>query len=400
ANCGDSYVADYVDAVGHDYVGEITTEVTCTANGVKTYTCNNCGDSYTAEIFATGHTLTQVEAKAATCTENGWNAYEYCSKCDYTTYAEISATGHTEGNAVIENVTEMAYDEVTKKVTDGGYDTVVYCTVCDCEISRNRTITARPISYNLQQKKLYTVDTFNYGFEEAATGERIIMITCATVDGIEALCDKTVYLDLNGFLLTVTGSISMNVNAHIVDFSDGDKGRLIVPEGQTISARNRELPIWDAEAVADGDGGYIGGYYFIDNEVIMQQLDPVISSDGSQVKLTFRPIITDRATTESFFSNGALDERIKIGVVFSVTDANGNTYDDIKWICADTLVQVCYNPNRPRAFEVILNIEGCSFYTVKSIMISDLGVIRDGETVTGEGLGGWADETEKPDEWT
>ncbi|MBR6513288.1 MAG: hypothetical protein IKT46_00500, partial [Clostridia bacterium] len=95
----------------------------------------------------------------------------------------------------------------------------------------------------------------------------------------------------------------------------------------------------------------------------------------------------------------ALQERIKIGVVFDVIDANGNKYEDIKWICADTLVQICYNPDRPRAFEVTLDISGCSFYSVKSIMISDLGVIRDGETVTGEGLGGWEQETEKPDEW-
>ena len=46
------------------------------------------------EIPALGHTKVQVEAKAATCTAIGWNAYEYCSKCDYTTYAEIAALDH------------------------------------------------------------------------------------------------------------------------------------------------------------------------------------------------------------------------------------------------------------------------------------------------------------------
>ncbi|MBR6514753.1 MAG: hypothetical protein IKT46_07990, partial [Clostridia bacterium] len=351
-DAGDTYTITVIDKAGntttvtavvyaeHSYdEGVVTTPATCLNTGIKTYTCERCGHQYTEEIAATGHTLTQVAAQAPTCTEIGWNAYEYCSKCDYTTKVEIPAHGHTAGDAVIENEREMAYDEATGDITDGGYDTVVYCTVCKIELERERT-TFHPIAYNLQQKILYTVDTFQKGLDDAETGERIIMNDCATVDGMQVTDTRTVYLDLNGFVLTVDGSISMNLYAHVVDFSEGDRGRLIVDEGQKINERNRELSIWDDA---------IGGYYFIDNEVIMQQLKPVISSDGSSVTLTFRPIITDRATTESFFSDGAygtadaLQERIKIGVVFDVIDANGNKYEDIKWICADTLVQICYN---------------------------------------------------------
>ena len=33
--------------------------------------------------------LVQVGAKAPTCTEIGWEAYEYCTACDYTTYVEL-----------------------------------------------------------------------------------------------------------------------------------------------------------------------------------------------------------------------------------------------------------------------------------------------------------------------
>ena len=36
----------------------------------------------------------QHEAKAPTCTENGWDAYETCTRCDYTTYKEKAALGH------------------------------------------------------------------------------------------------------------------------------------------------------------------------------------------------------------------------------------------------------------------------------------------------------------------
>ena len=52
--CGDSYVADYVDALGHGYTAAVTAP-TCTEKGYTTYTCA-CGDSYTAdEVAALGH---------------------------------------------------------------------------------------------------------------------------------------------------------------------------------------------------------------------------------------------------------------------------------------------------------------------------------------------------------
>ena len=38
----------------HAYVGEETTAPTCGAEGVKTYTCSECGHSYTEAIPATG----------------------------------------------------------------------------------------------------------------------------------------------------------------------------------------------------------------------------------------------------------------------------------------------------------------------------------------------------------
>ena len=46
------------------------------------------------EIPASGHALEHHEAKAATCTEIGWEAYDTCKNCDYTTYVEIPTLGH------------------------------------------------------------------------------------------------------------------------------------------------------------------------------------------------------------------------------------------------------------------------------------------------------------------
>ena len=41
------------------------------------------------------HDLVHHEAKAPTCTEIGWEAYDACSRCDYTTYQELDAPGHS-----------------------------------------------------------------------------------------------------------------------------------------------------------------------------------------------------------------------------------------------------------------------------------------------------------------
>ena len=78
----------------HTWNEEITVAATCTAAGLKTYTCIDCRATKTETIAANGHNLTAHEAKAATCTEFGWKVYEDCADCDYTTYVEIAAFGH------------------------------------------------------------------------------------------------------------------------------------------------------------------------------------------------------------------------------------------------------------------------------------------------------------------
>jgi hypothetical protein len=105
--------------------GTITTAPTCTTEGVKTFKCQ-CGETKTEEVPALGHDKEDVEAKAATCTEKGWKAYEKCKRegCDYTTYEEIAATGHTEGTPV-----------TTAATCTAAGSTVVKCTVCDAVIS-------------------------------------------------------------------------------------------------------------------------------------------------------------------------------------------------------------------------------------------------------------------------
>jgi len=69
---------------------------TCTSKAV----CTVCNAEYGSTNPSNHAGLKKVAAKAPTCAEIGWNAYEYCTKCSYTTYKELPATGnHTGGTA-------------------------------------------------------------------------------------------------------------------------------------------------------------------------------------------------------------------------------------------------------------------------------------------------------------
>lgn len=70
-------------------------EATCTAKAV----CEICGAEY-GEIDPDNHNLIHHNAKAVTCIENGWNAYDTCSRCDYTTFEELLAPGHDYQNGL------------------------------------------------------------------------------------------------------------------------------------------------------------------------------------------------------------------------------------------------------------------------------------------------------------
>ena len=113
----------------HSYTA-VVTPPSCTERGYTTYACE-CGDSYVdSYVDALGHNLTEHSGQEATCTQPGWSDYVVCSRCDYTTYTALPAKGHTPSAPVREN-------EVPASCTsEGSYDEVVYCSVCEAEISR------------------------------------------------------------------------------------------------------------------------------------------------------------------------------------------------------------------------------------------------------------------------
>ena len=114
----DTYVDPYngPDPNNHDLVHHDAKAPTCTEIGWDAYeTCQREGCTYTTkvELPALKHKLVHHDAKAPTCTETGWEEYDTCSRCDYTTKVELLALKHdlVHHDAKAPTCTEIGWDE-------------------------------------------------------------------------------------------------------------------------------------------------------------------------------------------------------------------------------------------------------------------------------------------------
>ena len=113
-NCKNCYKVDTASCSGGT--------ATCSTKAV----CEVCGEEY-GEKDPNNHDLVHFRAKAPTCTEKGWNAYETCSRCDHTTYAELPALNHDYQAVTVEPTCE----------TDGY--TIFTCSRCKDSYTANPT---------------------------------------------------------------------------------------------------------------------------------------------------------------------------------------------------------------------------------------------------------------------
>ena len=104
------------DPNNHDMMHHDAKAPTCTEIGWDAYeTCQREGCTYTTkvEIHALKHKLVHHDAKAPTCTETGWEEYDTCSRCDYTTKVELLALKHdlVHHDAKAPTCTEIGWNE-------------------------------------------------------------------------------------------------------------------------------------------------------------------------------------------------------------------------------------------------------------------------------------------------
>lgn len=102
--CGGEYGEK--DPNNHALVHPSAKAPTCTEIGWDAYDlCVRCGYTTRKELPALNHDLVRHVAQAPTCTEKGW-AYDTCSRCDHTTYTELPALNHDYQAVTVEPTCE------------------------------------------------------------------------------------------------------------------------------------------------------------------------------------------------------------------------------------------------------------------------------------------------------
>lgn len=103
--CGHSYTESIPklpeETHEHSYSGSVTKEPTCTDTGVRTYTCS-CGDSYTETIPALGHHYVSSVTKEPTTSSEGVMTYT-CDRCGHSYTRAIAKLQDTNNNNPGEN---------------------------------------------------------------------------------------------------------------------------------------------------------------------------------------------------------------------------------------------------------------------------------------------------------
>ena len=131
--CGGEYGEK--DSNNHALEQHAAKAPTCTEIGWDAYeACSRCDHTTRKELPALNHNLEQHEAKAPTCTEKGWDAYKTCSRlgCNYTTYQEIPALKHDL----------VHHDAQAATCTEIGWDAYKTCSRLGCNYTTYQEIPA------------------------------------------------------------------------------------------------------------------------------------------------------------------------------------------------------------------------------------------------------------------
>ena len=151
--CNESYT-EKIPATGHKY-NDVVTEASCDKGGYTLHTCANCGDTYKDDFTApTGHKYTKTTVKQPSCDTDGVSVYT-CDTCGDSYSEVIKAKGHIYAS------------EVTKKAncTDDGVITYT-CAICGDKYTE--VIKAKGHNYSAEVTK-----------KANCTDDDVITYTCA-----------------------------------------------------------------------------------------------------------------------------------------------------------------------------------------------------------------------------
>ena len=145
----------------HNLISHEAKSATCTEIGWEAYTkCLKCNFTTYEELPALGHDITEYESKAPSCTSIGWDAYESCSRCEYSTYVEKDILTHTYVNGACfvcgasyispngfhAHVNKLIYG-TSSTCAEAGLSDGVICTACGKTLVEQNALPLLPHSY-------------------------------------------------------------------------------------------------------------------------------------------------------------------------------------------------------------------------------------------------------------
>lgn len=156
--CDESYT-EAIPKKEHIYNGKITSVATCTNDGVKTFICELCDDAYTELIPKKEHVFTEKITKSPTCTLNGEKKIS-CTLCSEFTTEVIPKLDHTTTSGVCERCYSpvgLSAKELKKIITIAGVNVSKPNSAGGCNV----TIAFKNTSKKEIKYIYYTVTPYN-----------------------------------------------------------------------------------------------------------------------------------------------------------------------------------------------------------------------------------------------
>ena len=216
---GNELASVEVAPLEHDY-NAVVTDPTCDKDGFTTHTCKLCGKSYTDSVVNGGHKDENSDLKCDACGTN-------------------LCVDHVPAEAVKENEVKATCE------ANGSYESVVKCSVCSFEISRD-TVSVPALGHKMDDGTVEgTVKTYacvnGCGKTEV---KYLVSVNYLFLDGsVAAEADVTEYN--NGEYYTINAK---SVNGYVASH-DYVKGH-IDSKGSVINIYYSEISVWDGTSVS------------------------------------------------------------------------------------------------------------------------------------------------------
>ena len=274
--CGEKFDHEVIPATGHDINDKwiVEKEATCTKNGARYKTCNNCDEKFEREeIPALNHTPGSAKTEnwvASTCTVGGsYDKVVYCTICNEQVSKEkvqLALAAHTPGTAIKQNVLDSTH------TNPGTYEAVVKCKKCGTEISREPKIIS-PKGHTYSWELVYNEETKDFTMVGTCTcNEEGNVFTMSAEDGLVITLDVSVpsccikrYIGTISYDgKTIVKTVEIETDAHKIERME------IVYEGEVITAY---IPITDYAKWDDEYGWYYDlsipglGYYETEHNI-------------------------------------------------------------------------------------------------------------------------------------